>query len=242
VSAETTCRFEELDRGVLAVTLRPELNEVPWTDIESIGSGIVSRVSAQAKPRVLVDLTELNHMGSAVVALVVRIWKAANEKDGKMVVVNRGELVGEVLEISGLANKWTIVTSRDAAISSFGGLRGSISAGEHSSRMGVVFVAIAAILLVLGILGLIDAVANGLMTDSLGKATTLWTGTGCALVALVVAAVAVAQTGGNLKLVAVVIATLAAVAAVAGVGLAMSPPARDAAPKAAVGDGIAAFA
>ena len=46
MTAETTCRFEELDGGVLAVGLRPELNEVPWTDIERIGSGVVLTIAS----------------------------------------------------------------------------------------------------------------------------------------------------------------------------------------------------
>lgn len=224
MSAETTCRFEELDRGVLAVTLRPELNEVPWTDIERIGSGIVGRVSSRDKPRVLVDLTELNHMGSAMVALVVRIWKATTEKNGRMVVVNRSELVAEVLEISGLANKWTIVTSRESAMSSFGASYGSSSSTGGSSRIGLISVILAGVLVVLSVLGLADAAASGAISDSLGRQNTLWAGVGVAIAALVLAAYAVFQTAGNLKLVAVVIGTLAAVATVAGLGLAFVRP------------------
>jgi anti-anti-sigma factor len=223
VTAETTCRFEELDRGVLAVTLRPELNEVPWTDIERIGSGIVGRIASQARPRVIVDLTELNHMGSAMVALVVRIWKATTEQNGRMIVVNRSDLVGEVLQISGLANKWTIVPSRDEALREFGAGRGSSSATDASDRLGVVLVALAGVLLVVGGLGIADAAASGAVSSSIGRTTTLWAATACSIVALILAAVAILRTANNLKLIAVVVTTLAAVAAIAGVGLALSP-------------------
>jgi len=225
VSAETTCRFEELDRGVLAVTLRPELNEVPWTDIERIGSGIVGRVSSQAKPRVLVDLTELNHMGSAMVALVVRIWKATTEQHGRMIVVNRSDLVGEVLQISGLANKWTIVSSRDEALREFGASRGLSSSSGDSDRLGLVLIAIAVVLVVAGGLGIGDAAASGALSGSLGRTVTLWSATALSILSLIVAVAAVLRTAGNLKLIAVVITTLAAVAAIAGVGLALSRPA-----------------
>ncbi len=225
VSAETTCRFEELDRGVLAVTLRPELNEIPWTDIERIGSGIVGRVSSQAKPRVLVDLTELNHMGSAMVALVVRIWKATTEQNGQMIVVNRSDLVAEVLEISGLANKWTIVSSRDDALREFGAAQGFSSSSGESDRLGLALIALAVVLLIVGGLGIVDAAASGAVSGSLGRATTLWTATAISVVSLIAAAAAIVRTAGNLKLIAVVITTLAAVASVAGVGLALSRPA-----------------
>jgi anti-anti-sigma factor len=217
VSPETTCRFEELDRGVLTVTLRPELNEVPWTDIERIGSGVVSRVASRERPRVVVDLTELNHMGSAMVALVVRIWKAVTEKNGRMIAVNRHELVSEVLQISGLAGKWTIVPTREEALAEFGGRGGAASGlvgGE--TRAGVAFTALSAAFLVLGLLALADAAAGGAVGRSLGNATTLWIGLGGALAALVFGAIAVARTFGGLKIVAVVLATLSAVASLGG--------------------------
>jgi anti-anti-sigma factor len=223
VTAETTCRFEELDRGVLAVTLRPELNEVPWTDIERIGSGIVDRVAGRERPRVLVDLTELNHMGSAMVALVVRIWKAANEKDGRMIVVNRHELVGEVLQISGLAAKWTIVPTRDEALASFGS---GAYAGEEGARTSLLLTALSAALLVVAVLALADGALAGSVARSLGRNALLWTGLGCAVAALVLGVVAVMRAVGNMKMAAVSLATLSAVAVVAGLVLALRGPDR----------------
>ncbi|HEX6984249.1 MAG TPA: STAS domain-containing protein [Planctomycetaceae bacterium] len=213
MSAETTCRFEELDRGVLAVTLRPELNEVPWTDIERIGSGIVERVAGRDRPRVVVDLTELNHMGSAMVALVVRIWKAVSEKNGRMIVVNRNDLVSEVLQISGLAGKWTIVPTREEALASFGVAGGTPAAA--GGRAGLALVALCGVFLLLGVLGVTDAVSNGVVADSLGRAATFWIGVGCAVAAAVFGVVAAVRTDGGLRIAAVVLTTLSVVAALA---------------------------
>jgi anti-anti-sigma factor len=218
VSTETTCRFEELDRGVMAVTLRPELNEVPWTDIERIGSGVVSRVASRDRPRVLVDLSDLSHMGSAMVALVVRIWKAASEKGGRMIVVNRHELVAEVLQISGLAGKWTIVPTRHEALASFDGARSSGFSGG-GSKAGLALTILSAIFLVAGGLVLADAAAAGSIAAALSRATAVWIGLGCAIASLVFGAIAIARVQGNLKLVAVVLCTLAAVTTLAGLFL-----------------------
>jgi len=215
VTPETTCRFEELDGGVLAVGLRPELNEVPWTDIERIGSGVVGRVASRDRPRVLVDLSELNHMGSAMVALVVRIWKAATEKNGRMVVVNRSDLVGEVLTISGLAGKWTIVPSRDEALSSFGASPAGLAASR--SRTGTALATAAGVLLLLGLLALADAAFHGAISQSQGRDLALWAGFGCAVAAAVLGVVAVTRTEGTLKMISVSLTTLAAVAALAAV-------------------------
>lgn len=215
MTPETTCRFEELDGGALAVGLRPELNEVPWTDIERIGSGIVGRVATRERPHVLVDLSDLNHMGSAMVALVVRIWKAVTEKGGRMVVVNRNDLVGEVLTISGLAGKWTIVPTRDEALASFGTPPRS-RAGRNSGA-GTALTIAAALLLLLGVLAFADAAFTGYAAKALGRDATLWAGLACAAAALLVGAVAITRTDGALKMLAVSLTTLAAVSAVAAV-------------------------
>ena len=111
---ESACRFEQ-DGNLLVITLLPELAEVPWADVEEIGGSLEGRVRDRAKPQVVVDLTPLAHMGSGMVALVVRIWKAAQDRGGKMVVVNDHDLVLEVLQLAGLTNRWTIVGTREEA-------------------------------------------------------------------------------------------------------------------------------
>ncbi|QDT16900.1 STAS domain-containing protein [Alienimonas californiensis] len=114
MATERACRFEQ-DGNLLIITLLPELAEVPWADVEEIGSSLETRVLDRDKPQVIVDLTPLAHMGSGMVALVVRIWKAAQQQGGKFAVVNDHELVGEVLQLAGLADRWTIVSTRDEA-------------------------------------------------------------------------------------------------------------------------------
>ena len=222
---ETTCRFEELDHGVLAFTLRPELNEVPWTDIERIGSGIVDRVAARGRPQVLVDLSELNHLGSALVALVVRIWKTAAEKGGRMVVVNRSSLVGEVLRISGLANKWTIVSDRGDALVALGSDGRAVS-GRRGSRVAVLATTVAAASLVLAGLLVADAASRGMIADRIGAPAPAWAAAVVAVASVAASAVGIARGDGGVRLAAVSLATLAAVVTVAAgiVALRQSAP------------------
>ncbi len=114
MATERACRFEQ-EGNLLIITLLPELAEVPWADVEEIGSSLESRVLDHDKPQVIVDLTPLAHMGSGMVALVVRIWKAAQQQSGAFAVVNDHELVGEVLTLAGLSDRWTIVSDRAQA-------------------------------------------------------------------------------------------------------------------------------
>jgi anti-anti-sigma factor len=118
-AGETYYRYESLN-GCLTITLLPELNDKQWADIERVGTEIVDRISAAPSPKVLVDLTPLSYMGSAMVALIVRLYKTVNSRGGKMVVVNQHELVFEVLKLAGLTKLWTIVANRDEAYSSLG--------------------------------------------------------------------------------------------------------------------------
>src|SRR5690606_16786412 len=110
----------------------------------------------------------------------------------RMVVVNRNDLVAEVLEISGLANKWTIVETRDEAMQAF--RNGGLAVGDGHSRAGLAFVVIAGLFLVLSLLALADAVATGLIAGSVGRSTLLWGATGIAIVALVLGIVGIRRS------------------------------------------------
>ena len=150
-SGESYYRFEQSD-GCLIITLLPELNDKQWADIEKVGTEIVDRLSAVQSPRFIVDLTPLSYMGSAMVALIVRLYKAVNGRSGQMVVVNQHELVFEVLKLAGLTKLWTIVENRDKAFAALGVKRRSVSASASSGGGG------GNGLLVVGIIGTIGAI------------------------------------------------------------------------------------
>ena len=117
--SELPCRFETSD-GCAIITLLPALNDSPWSEIEQTGNHLLEQVRNSTARTVIVDLTPLNYMGSALVALIVRVWKVVKERDGQLVVVNRDPLVFEVLRIAGLHNLWTIVETREEAFDAAG--------------------------------------------------------------------------------------------------------------------------
>lgn len=148
----------EIDNRRAVISLLPELNEVPWADIEKVGSEILGRIQSIPTPSLLVDLCALNYMGSAQVALVVRLFKMIKERNGKMVVANRHPMVLEVLTLAGLNKVWTIVDSRDRGLSMLGGgmsmsvVGGGNSMGGANSMPGftaLIAAFVAALLLVL---------------------------------------------------------------------------------------------
>lgn len=162
-------RCEELPGDILSIWLRPELNETDWTEIERVGSEILEQVGSHKRPRAIVDLTDMKHIGSSLVALLVRIWKVVGERGGQMVVVNNNELVGEVLEIAGLAEKWTIVATRPRAVAILGGN----GVGSASKRAGLLWFVVAVTVLVLGGLAVADAIIGGVLAGAIGRVPLL---------------------------------------------------------------------
>lgn len=102
-------------KGYAVVAFNPSLSDCRWGDIEQVGVEIKERLVALDRPVFLLDLTRMEFMGSSIVALIVKLWKTTQEREGDMVVVNSSTMIGEVLEIAGLTRIWKIVDSRDEA-------------------------------------------------------------------------------------------------------------------------------
>lgn len=99
----------------VTVTLRPEIVQSSWSDIESFGGDVRTELESRRSPACVVDLSPLTYMGSAIVALIVRVWKVVQAQDGKMVVVCKHPGVREVIELAGLDKIWTIAPELSVA-------------------------------------------------------------------------------------------------------------------------------
>ena len=113
------CAYEHFGRTSV-VTLKPELNDVKWDAIESIGNNVESRLTDQKPDKVVFDLTPLHYIGSAMVALVARWWKRINASGGQCAVAVADDNVLEVLKLAKLDTHWDIVPSREAAYKKLG--------------------------------------------------------------------------------------------------------------------------
>ena len=104
----------------VAVALNPKLKEMDWQAVEQATSELISRIDASPKAGVMVDLSRMDYINSGLVASLVRIWKAAQQKKGQFSLVSPNEFVTEVLQSSGLWNLWTVVDSREEAVYELG--------------------------------------------------------------------------------------------------------------------------
>ena len=126
------CRYENFGDSAV-VTLEPELNDVKWDAIESIGNSVEERLTSQQPDKVVFDLTPLTYVGSAMVALVARWWKRVNSNGGQCSVAVADDNVMEVLKLAKLDTHWDIVPSREAAFKKLGVRGGTASAAPRAT-------------------------------------------------------------------------------------------------------------
>lgn len=129
--------FEPAD-GYAIVTLHPSLHEARWAAIDTVGTEFVEKFAAQELKSVLVDLSQLDYMGSSLVALLVRIWKAAQATKGQMVVVSANDMVLEVLKLAGLTSVWTIRSTREEGIHELGFSKPALDRKRETRFVGLV--------------------------------------------------------------------------------------------------------
>ncbi|MEX0717579.1 MAG: STAS domain-containing protein [Planctomycetaceae bacterium] len=200
-------RFEIGD-GYGLIVLLPPLNDCPWSDIEKVGSDVLERLKTEKYRGIVVDLSPLQYMGSAMVALIVRLWKAAKERNKSMVVVNRDPMVLEVLQLAGLHKVWTIVETREEGFRELG-VSGRAAGAASGGGKGVALLAV-------GMLAVVAAVAGvGLLlskTTAVPAQPAFWTAAAGALVGLAAGTVITLrdqETGRRLMGVVMVVAGLA---------------------------------
>jgi anti-anti-sigma factor len=126
----------EMARSHAVLRLDPEMGSAAWGDIDRVGNELIASVNGQSTPAWLIDLSRLEYMGSALVALVVRVWKAVQNGGGKVVVVCGGGMPQEVLRLAGLDKVWTITTTYEDGLRKLG-VSGPSSGGSSSVRSDV---------------------------------------------------------------------------------------------------------
>jgi anti-anti-sigma factor len=195
-------RIDQKDEYTV-VCLLPGMNDRPWDEIESLGAEVVEKVAERKKPSILVDLAPLNYMGSALVALIVRIWKSVQEQEGRLVVVVQDDMVREVLTLAGLTKVWTIVGTRDEGLYELGVSKEAVIE-KRESRL-LVFVGPLAVL--------VAAIALGLMWSPaklIERQPALVVAIGMSALAMFVGLLTVVREMGQRRLVAILVVLLAA--------------------------------
>jgi len=193
----------EMAKGYAVVAFNPSLGDCRWGDIEKVGAEIKERLVALDRPSFLLDLTRLEFMGSSVVALIVKLWKAAQEKEGEMVVVNSSTMIGEVLEIAGLTRVWKIVNTHEEAEQILG-----VTTFTPASPMAIFFLAILGWVTAAGALFFVVAPRKQLL--ELDPQTAKMLAFTCGGVAIIAGLVATVRDRGVWRLLGILLVIVAA--------------------------------
>jgi len=169
-------RFTQ-EENVSILVLKQELNNVQWGEIDSIGTQVLNSLAERAHPNVIVDLSQLNYMGSAMVALIVRVWKATMARKGKLAVVCPHEGVREVLKLASLDKHWAITDTQAEARTAVGAGKVShhlhVDDGSDNKVWKIAAILSTTLLLAIVVGGLIYAFnAGGAGDDSLNEEAT----------------------------------------------------------------------
>jgi anti-anti-sigma factor len=119
VDAAKSFEFER-HPGYSRLTLGPQLTAFHWEDLQRSSQEILGELQSGRHRTLIVDLTQLDYLGSAQLTVLVRIWKVIKERSGRMIVEVKGPVVREVLKTAGLLNVWELAESRTGAFQMLG--------------------------------------------------------------------------------------------------------------------------
>ena len=146
----------EIARSHAVLRLEPMMGQAAWGDIDRVGTEVLANVNGRKNGAWLIDLSGLEYMGSALVALVVRVWKAVQTSGGKAVVVCGQGMPQDVLKLAGLDKVWTITPTYEEGLKRLGvspaAAGTAVVAGGETAARGFPL---------LGVLALIGALAAG---------------------------------------------------------------------------------
>jgi anti-anti-sigma factor len=120
LNATTTGYRLEIAQSHAVLRLEPDIANAAWGDIDRVGTQLVASVNSKGSGAWLIDLSGLDYMGSALVALVVRLWKAVQAVGGRVVVVCGEGMPQEVLRLAGLDKVWTVTATYEEGLKQLG--------------------------------------------------------------------------------------------------------------------------
>jgi len=102
---------EQLDNGILKVTLKGSLDAMGAGEADAQLSGMVGN-----SRKIIADLTNVDFIASSGIRVFVKIAKALGESGGKFAVINPTDTARRVMWTTGLTNIVPIANDEQAAI------------------------------------------------------------------------------------------------------------------------------
>jgi len=84
--------------------------------LQELGEALLCEAAHADPPRLVIDMSETEFIGSSFIELVVRAWKRIRSRDGAMALCAVRPFCREVLSVSHLDTIWMIRTTRVEAV------------------------------------------------------------------------------------------------------------------------------
>jgi anti-anti-sigma factor len=187
LNATTTDYRLQFAHSHAVLRLEPGMGNAAWGDIDRVGTELIANVNNRPTRAWLIDLSGLEYMGSALVALVVRLWKAVQAVGGRVVVVCGDGMPQEVLKLAGLDKVWTITATYEEGLKQLG-----VEPARTTERSGFPVLTVLALLCAGGAGAAFALLWKGLPVDRDLTVAGLYAGAG---VAIALSGVAVVRDG-----------------------------------------------
>jgi anti-sigma B factor antagonist len=104
---QTTCTVIELG---------PCYDSLDLNALNDAGSLLLTQATSAVPPRLVVDMSQTDFIGSTFIELLVRTWKRVTERHGTMVLCGLQPFCAEVLRATRLETVWTCYAARNEAV------------------------------------------------------------------------------------------------------------------------------
>jgi anti-anti-sigma factor len=108
--------------GILTVVPLGDFDSFRWPEMEDASKMIFEIIQREPTVKILVDMSRLGQCGSALLGIMLRVWKTVSPQSGVLAFCNVSSEVTDILQQTRLDTLWAIYPNREAAYAAMGQL------------------------------------------------------------------------------------------------------------------------
>jgi len=112
------------EQDVTVVDLDQAYDALDTQGIQRIESLLITKVATAEPPRVVIDMSHTEYIGSRFIEVLFRTWKQIRERQGQMALCGLSPFCKDVLTAARLDKIWPIHATRAEAVAEVGGNSG----------------------------------------------------------------------------------------------------------------------
>ena len=110
----------EFHQGVLTVVPLADFESFRWKEMEEASKAIFESIQRDPDAKIIVDMGRLRYCGSALLGVIMRVWKSISPRSGMLAFCNVSPEVADILKHTRLDTLWKSYSSREAALAAMG--------------------------------------------------------------------------------------------------------------------------